>query len=187
MNIIKQIAAAILLAATVFTAKAQTIVAVESQKNALVLQVTPQKQLNALYFGGKLANQSEYEAIAKQYKYISHTGEANQAYSTSGSTNILEPALAVTHADGNRSLALKYVDHKTTNISDNITLVSINLRDSVYNFEVTLNYQTYIKENVTEQWTVIKHHEKKEVVLNKYASANLYLQNNGYWLNHSPW
>ncbi len=184
MSIIKRIIPVILLAANIFTAKAQTIVAVESQKNALVLQVTPKKQLNALYFGTKLTNQSEYAAIAKQYRYISHTGEANMAYSTAGSIDILEPALAVTHADGNRSLALKYVDHTTTKISDNITLVSINLRDSVYNFDVTLNYQTYIKENVTEQWTVIKHHEKKDVVLNKYASANLYLQNNGYWLNH---
>lgn len=185
MTIIKRISLVALLLAPVFTTKAQTIVAAESKQNALVLQVTAKKQLDALYFGNKLANDGEYKAIAKQYHYISSTGEANQAYSTAGNINILEPAIAVTHADGNKSLALKYVDHKTTKISDDITLVTINLRDSVYNFEVALNYQTYINENVTEQWTVIKHHEKKDVVLNKYASANLYLQSGGdYWLNH---
>jgi alpha-galactosidase len=185
MTIIKRISLVALLLAPVFTIKAQTIVAAESNQNALVLQITPKKELNALYFGNKLANESEYKAIAKQYHYVSSTGEANQAYSTAGNINILEPAIAVTHADGNRSLALKYVDHKTTKISDDITLVTINLRDSVYNFEVSLNYQTYINENVTEQWTVIKHHEKKDVILNKYASANLYLQSGGdFWLNH---
>jgi alpha-galactosidase len=49
---------------------------------------------------------------------------------------------------------------------------------------VTLNYQTYYNENVTEQWSVITHHEKKDVVLNKYASANLYVQADSYWLKH---
>jgi alpha-galactosidase len=36
---------------------------------------------------------------------------------------------------------------------------------------------------------VIKHHEKKDVVLNKYASANLYLQASSYWLRnyHGDW
>jgi alpha-galactosidase len=184
MTIIKRIVLITLLLAPAVVSKAQVIIAAESKQNALVLQVTPKKQLNALYFGAKLANSGEYASIAKQYRYISSTGEANQAYSTSGNVNILEPAIAVTHADGNRSLELKYVDHKTTKISDDINLVSITLRDSVYNFDVTLNYQTYFDENVTEQWTVIKHHEKRSVVLNKYASANLYLQNNSYWLTH---
>jgi alpha-galactosidase len=185
MNTLKRITLLALLLAGAQVTKAQTIIIpVQSKQNAMVLQVTAKKQLNMIYFGNKLSNANEYAAIAKQYKFTSHSGSYNIAYPTAGSHDLLEPALAVTHADGNKSLELQYVDHTTTKISDNISLVSINLRDSVYNFEVTLNYQTYIKENITEQWTVIKHHEKGNVVLNKYASANLYLQAGNYWLNH---
>ena len=90
----------------------------------------------------------------------------------------------MTHADGNKSLDLKYVNFTTTKLSDDVSLTSVNLKDSVYDFEVTLNYQTYFKEDVTEQWSVISHHEKADVILQKYASANLYLQANSYWLRH---
>ena len=47
-----------------------------------------------------------------------------------------------------------------------------------------MNYEAYANEDVIEQWSVITHHEKKDVVLEKYASANLYLQADTYWLNH---
>ncbi|HTH83682.1 MAG TPA: alpha-galactosidase [Mucilaginibacter sp.] len=184
MTTFKKIALVICLPAIILTAKAQTIIPVETKHNAMVLQVNAQRQLVMVYFGNKLSNKNEYDAIGKQYKYYSHTGEFNGAYTAAGSQNLLEPAIAVTHADGNKSLDLKYVNYTTTKISDDITLVSINLRDSVYDFEVTLNYQTYAAENVTEQWNVIRHHEKHDVVLNKYASANLYLQSGSYYLRH---
>ena len=184
MNSIKRIAHVTLLSANIWVVKAQTIIPVESKQSAMVLQINAQKQVSMIYFGNKLTNTAEYSTIAKQYKNASHTGEYNGAYTAAGSQNLLEPAIAVTHFDGNKSLDLKYVNHTTTKISDDITLVSINLRDSVYDFEVALNYQTYINENVTEQWSVIKHHEKKDVILNKYASVNFYLQAGSYWLRH---
>lgn len=177
-----------ILTTTAFTANAQTI-PIETKNDALVLQVSNDKRLNIVYFGDRLSDKSEYPSIAKTYKLDHSTNDYNSAYTTSGTRNLLEPAISVTHADGNRSLDLQYVDHKVTQISDDISLLSINLRDSVYDFEVTLNYQTYFNENVTEQWSVIKHHEKKDVVLNKYASANLYFQSGSYWLKnyHGDW
>ncbi|HEY4198009.1 MAG TPA: alpha-galactosidase, partial [Mucilaginibacter sp.] len=131
----------------------------------------------------------EYNEVAKTYHLNGNTNDYNSAYTTSGARNLLEPAISVTHADGNKSLDLQYVSHAVTKISDDVSLLSINLKDSVYDFEVTLNYQTYFNENVTEQWSVIRHHEKKDVVLNKYASANLYLQAGSYWLKnyHGDW
>ena len=168
-----------------FIANAQTItIPIETKQNAMVLQVSPEKYLETVYFGKKLSDKNEYSAIAGAYKYNLTTSGYNSAYTTSGSLNLLEPAISVTHADGNKSLDLKYVNHTTTKISDDISLVSITMRDSVYDFEVTLYYQTYFNENVTEQWSVIKHHEKHDVVLNKYASANLYLRAGSYWLKH---
>ena len=161
--------------------KAQpVIIPIESGQNVLVLRITPEKYLDMVYFGNKLTDKSQYAAFAKG----DIGNEYNSAYTTSGTRNLLEPAIAVTHADGNKSLDLKYVGYKTVDISDDIKLTSITLKDSIYNFEVTLNYQTYFIENVTEQWSVITHYEKHDVVLNKYASANLYMQASGYWLKH---
>ncbi|MDO3625014.1 alpha-galactosidase [Mucilaginibacter sp. BT774] len=168
--------------------KAQTI-PVETKDHALVLRVSNDKHLDMVYFGGRLADKNEYTTIAKTYRMDDKTDEYNSAYTPAGSRNLLEPAIAVTHADGNKSLDLEYVDHKVTKVNDDVSLLTINLKDPVYDFQVTLNYQTYFDENVTEQWSVIKHHEKKDVVLNKYASANLYLQAGSYWLRnyHGDW
>jgi alpha-galactosidase len=176
------------VAMSTMNVKAQSI-PIESKDNALVLQVSPDKHLDMVYFGNKLSDKNEYSTIAKAYRLNRNTDEYNSAYTTSGTRNLLEPAISVTHADGNKSLDLQYVNHTVTKINDDVSLVVISLKDSVYDFEVTLNYQTYFNENVTEQWSVIKHHEKKDVVLNKYASANLYLQAGSYWLKnyHGDW
>ncbi|MGZ3812656.1 MAG: alpha-galactosidase [Mucilaginibacter sp.] len=171
-----------------FAGKAQ-VIPIESKDNALVLQVTAEKHLNTVYFGNKLSDNKEYSSIAKVYHLDGNTEGYNSAYTSSGTSNLLEPAISVTHADGNRSLDLQYVSHSVTRINDDVNLITISLKDPVYDFEVILYYQTYFKENVTEQWSVIKHHEKKDVVLNKYASANLYLQGGSYWLKnyHGDW
>src|SRR5690606_2710889 len=108
----------------------------------------------------------------------------------SGSKNLLEPAITVTHADGNTSLDLLYVSKKVTSIGNGITQTEILLKDSVYPLEVRLFYVAYFDNDVIEQWTTIKHSEKSSVLLNKYASANLYLQgHNEFWLNqyHGDW
>lgn len=167
------------------TADAQSItIPIETKSNAMVLQVSPEKHLNTVYFGKKLSDRSEYGDIAKDYRLEGNADGYNSAYTPAGARNLLEPAIEVTHADGNPSLDLKYVSHTIKKISGDISLLTINLRDSVYDFEVALNYETYYNEDVVEQWSVIIHHEKQDVLLHKYASANLYLQAPGYWLRH---
>ena len=68
-------------------------------------------------------------------------------------------------------------------------LLTVTLKDPAYNFDVKLCYKTFFKEDVTEQWSVIEHHEKGAVTLSKFASANLYLKANGFWLKqyHGNW
>jgi len=184
-TVLGRIAVIFFFATGIFAAKAQSVVIpIESKQNAMVLQVSPEKYLETIYFGNKLSDKKEYDAIAQVYGTSRNTNGYNSAYTTSGTRNLLEPAISVTHADGNKSLDLKYVSYTRTKLNEDVSLVSINLKDSVYDFEVTLNYQTYINENVTEQWSVIKHNEKQGVVLNKYGSANLYLQAGSYWLKH---
>ncbi len=162
---------------------------VETQHNALVLQTDANKNLKMVYFGAKLSNTTEYARIQKMYNQKDDSGILNSAYTPSGSANLAEPAITVTHANGDKSLNLAYVSHEVTKVADDISLLTVTLKDPVYDFEVKLYYKTYFKEDVTEQWSVIKHGEKGEVVLNKFASANLNLKGDGFWLKqyHGNW
>lgn len=168
----------------------QVNIPIETQHNALVLQVDAGKNLKTVYFGQKLSNPSEYGQVPGVYKQAEDvTGILNSAYTPSGSRNLLEPAITVTHADGNNSLDLRYVSHEVKKVSDDVSLLSIVLKDPVYDFQVTLFYKSYFKDDVMEQWTVIKHREKGNVTLQKFASANLYLKAGSFWLNqyHGDW
>ncbi len=169
---------------------AQVIIPVETAHNALLLQSDKAGELNTVYFGKKLANVNEYEKAADLYKNpADYTGLLASAYTPSGSRNLAEPAISVTHNDGNKSLDLRYISHQFTKVSDDISLLSIKLKDPVYSFEVTLYYKLYYQEDVIEQWSVIHHQEKGNVILDKYASANLYLRAGSYWLRqyHGDW
>lgn len=171
--------------------KAQTInIPIETQNTALVLQADENKNLSIIYFGKKLNSREEYEKIPLLYKQTSdYTGMLNSAYTPSGSRNLFEPAITVTHADGNNSLDLRYVSHKVSKQEENVSLLSIVLKDPVYDFQVTLYYKSYLKEDVLEQWSAIRHGERGNVTLHKFASANLYIKAGSYWLNqyHGDW
>ncbi|MFA6083996.1 alpha-galactosidase [Mucilaginibacter sp.] len=169
---------------------AQVVIPVITSHNAMLLQADKGGDLKTIYFGKKLADQAEYKKITEVYKTSAdYTGVLNSAYTSSGSRNLAEPAISVTHADGNKSLDLKYISHKIENIGNDVSLVSILLKDPAYPVEVTLYYKLYYKEDVIEQWSVIRHHEKGNIVLDKYASANLYLKAGSYWLRqyHGDW
>jgi alpha-galactosidase len=162
---------------------------VETRNNALVLGVDDKKDVNVIYYGRKLNGSLEYGKIQDEYKQQDYTGMLASAYTSSGSRNLAEPAIAVTHADGNKSLDLKYASHQVTAPAEGVSLLAIQLKDPVYDFEVTLYYKSYFEEDVIEQWSVIRHKEKGDVTLNKFASANLYLKGQSFWLRqfHGDW
>jgi alpha-galactosidase len=167
-----------------------TLIPIETAGNALVLGVNKDKDLSILYYGKKLANTAEYELTSQVYRQTGdYTQVLDAAYSSSGSRNLVEPAITVTHADGNNSLDLRYVSHQTISLQPGISQTSVLLRDPVYGFEVTLFYKTYSKQDLIEQWNVIKHNEKGKVILHKYASANLHLKAKSFWLRqyHGDW
>lgn len=169
------------------SSQAQTPVTIpmETDQYALVLQTDAEQRLGTIYFGGKLPRAGEYAGIPAQYRSVEdNAGVYHHVYTPSGTWNLAEPAIAVTHADGNKSLELHYVSHESKKTDANTTVTSILLRDPVYPFEVTLYYKYWAKENVFEQWSVIRHREKAAVRLQKYASANLYFQADQYYLTH---
>ncbi|WP_367755746.1 alpha-galactosidase [Flavobacterium sp. WC2430] len=156
---------------------------IATNSNMMLLQTDNDNRLMTVYFGKPLENENEFAAVSAGYNYdYSNQGIYNSAYTPSGTWNLSEPAIQVKHADGNTSLELKYVSHKIEKIDANSSLTSIVLKDPVYPFEVTLFYKVWPKENVIEQWTEIKHNEKKAVLLQKYASANLFFGGKNFYL-----
>ncbi|MBS1567058.1 MAG: alpha-galactosidase, partial [Bacteroidetes bacterium] len=170
-------------------AAAPVQVSILTAGSAVVLQTDKYNNIGIIYTGKRLES-DEYALIPAQYKQSGDDGGMlSHAYTPSGTRNLVEPAITVTHADGNNSLDLHYVSHQVTKIDDNITLTTVLLKDPVYDFEVTLYYKAFYNENVIEQWSGIRHREKGEVVLHKFASANLYLRSSSFWLRqyHGNW
>jgi len=180
-----------LLSVLSVTLQAQTtLIPIETAGNALVLRVEPNKDLHTIYYGRRLSNTTEYALVSSVYRQPGDPSDLfNSAYTPSGSRNLIEPAISVTHADGNYSLDLRFVSQQISKISDDVSQLAILLKDPIYDFEVTLYYKSYFKEDVIEQWSAIRHHEKGNVILHKYASANLHLQAGSYWLRqyHGDW
>jgi len=178
----------LILVTEAFVTKAQNaIIPIETKSNAIVLQVTTDGYLNEIYFGKKLTDKSEYRQT-QHFFHLDGNGVFNSAY-TGTTRNLLEPAFAVTHADGNKTTDLKYVSQSVDKISDDVSQFNISLKDPVYDVQVVLHYKVYYADDIIEQWSTIEHHEKKNISLNKYASANLLIQAKSYWLKqyHGEW
>ncbi|MFV5693995.1 glycoside hydrolase family 36 N-terminal domain-containing protein [Flavobacterium sp. LB3P122] len=169
---------------TIINLSAQTVtIPIVTSNNMILLQTDSNNRLRTVYFGKPLEIESEYVAVSAGYNYdLSNQGIYNSSYTFSGTWNLSEPAIQVKHADGNTSLELKYVSHKIEKIDANISTTSIVLKDPIYPFEVTLFYKVWAKENIIEQWTEIKNKEKKALLLQKYASANLYFAGKDFYL-----
>lgn len=170
---------------------AQKTIRVSTDKTDLVLKVSPKGRLYQVYLGDKLRNPADYdhlpwEVYASSDAAVSTRG--HEAYAASGGEDFFEPAVAVTHADGNKTTYLYYqnVEQKAVNGG---TETIITLRDQVYPLTVRLHYVAYPKENVIKAWSEISHQEKAPVVLWRYSSAMLYFKADRYFLTsyHGDW
>ena len=160
---------------------------IETQNTALILKVGKNGLLYQSYLGTKLRDNSGYNAVSKESTKTFVVNDGNplvnlrhQAYPTFGTENLFEPAIRMSHNDGNPSLELNYVNHSTQKLDANTTETIIKLKDPVYPVEVTLHYKAFYNENTIEQWTEIVHNEKKSVVLYNYASSMLHFDADHY-------
>ena len=111
------------------------IIAAGTSNTDLVYKVNGRDgRLYQSYLGAKLVN----TAVLSQLRDAGHL-----AYATFGTDNLFEPAIRMTHNDGNPSLELKYVSHNTEKPDANVTITHILLKDPEYPVEVTLNIKTY--------------------------------------------
>jgi alpha-galactosidase len=176
---------------TSIMASAQKTIRVSTDKTDLVMQVSPKGRLYQVYLGDKLKNPSDYNQL-KWDVYAASDGavcqRGHEVYATSGAEDFFEPAVAVTHADGNMTTYLYYQSSEEKAISGGVETI-ITLKDKVYPLTVKLHYAAYPKENVIKAWSEISHKEKAPVTLWRYSSTMLYFKANKYFVTnyHSDW
>lgn len=173
------------------TALNAQIVRVSTQNTDLVLKVSPKGRLYQVYYGDKLKNVADYDNISWNTYAASDgavTTRGHEVYATSGNEDYFEPAVAITHADGNMTTYLYYKGVETKAI-DGGTETIITLQDNKYPDTVKLHYAAYDKENVIKAWTEISHNEKSAVTLWRYSSTMLYFDASKYFVTtyHSDW
>jgi len=180
-----------IIATCQFSLHGQVItIPIETNDHAIVLQTDKNNLLRTVYFGKRLNSSTEYAASSKVNRLDDENiGIHNAVYTSAGTWNLAEPAIQVKHNDGNTSLELKYASHSQEQPDANTTLTRIILKDNVYPFQATLYYKVWKNENVIEQWTELQHTEKKPVLMQKYASANLYFADRDLYLRtfHGLW
>lgn len=183
-------APAISLMALAHPSEGKTI-RIATDSTDLILKVGENGRLYQTYLGPKLIDGEE----ASNLDWFQHAGSDGavskrgwEVYSASGNEEFFEPALGVTHADGNPTTYLYYEDSRVTQVEGG-TQTDILLRDDKYPFEVTLHYVAYPAENVIKTWTDIRHDEKSPVTFSGYASAMLYFNEAAYYLTEfsSDW
>lgn len=114
-NIIKPTLAMMALTLASATVNAQTI-RVSTDKTDLVLKVSPKGRLYQTYLGDKLKNAADYDQISWNTYAASDgavTTRGHEVYAGSGNEDYFEPAVAITHADGNMTTYLYYKGSET--------------------------------------------------------------------------
>lgn len=134
---------------------------IETAHAALGLYVDDEGRLFQRSFGAKSADEPD----------------GRLAFPVSGDGWIFEPALEVTHADGNTSTDLRVV--KTSAEGD---LTRIELKDPAYPFFVDLCFRAYPDEDVIEAWTEVRHEEHGSVTLTQFASSAPAFDAGEHWL-----
>ena len=157
----------------------------------LVLQVAENNRLYQVYFGEKISSDASFGHFDWKIKPGSDGSygiRGREAYPGSGCEDSFEPALAITHADGNLTTYLYYKGHEQKAVNGGTETI-IRLADDKYADEVTLHYVAYNKENVIKTWSEIRHNEKKAITLWRYASGMFYFNADKYFLTnyHSDW
>jgi len=166
-------------------ANGSQLIRISTNETDLILNVAQNGRLYQKYFGPKLMNESDlnqFKDIRRGHGIPPTGSNSNEVYQTSGAEDYYEPALAITHVDGNMTTYLKYVTSEVKNQDSNVEETIITLKDDVYPVTVKIHYATFAKENIFKTWTEISHNEKGAILMDRYASSMLYMNNTAYYL-----
>lgn len=183
-NIFRFLAVLFMVVSSPVLSKENKIIRISTDNIDLILQVAENGRLYQSYFGAKLLNEEDLNNLGWMVYPASDASVSPrgwEVYSGSGNEDFFEPAIGITHNDGNSSTWL-YFESSSSRKVEGGTQTDIVLRDDKYPVEVTLHYIAYAKENVIKTWTDIKHKERKAISLSAYASTMLYFGRSNYYL-----
>ena len=157
---------------------AQTNEVLISTENTSLLLDAPMGGVPKIMYYGARINENEAKQIEEN-----GLSYGKEAYPVFGINCVTEPALMVSHADGNMSLDMEITGIKEEKTND-ATLYTITLKDKVYPFTIDLVYKAYDNSDVIELWSEIAHQEKKSVILKQYASGYMPIRRGDVWMSH---
>ena len=151
--------------------------------NSYAMGVSPDGELQHLYWGGPLWRIEDLPA-AKQQRDISsfdpHQMLENEEYPGWGGPRYYEPALKITRADGNRDLVLHYVSHEIH--GDELNIILKDIRDDI---EATLHYRAYPDTGIVSRWSTIRNKANQKITIESAQSAAWYMpRGEGYRLSY---
>ena len=136
----------------------QKFIRIQTDDTELILQVAENGRLYQSWFGERLLHESDLRNLPWAVRAGSDGSVSRrgwEVYSGSGNEDYFEPAIAVTHNDGNPSTWLYYVSSHSEPVKGG-THTEITLRDDQYPVEVTLHYVAYAEENVFKTFIMLK-------------------------------
>jgi alpha-galactosidase len=149
------------------------LITISTAHSSLRLEVGKDGRLNEIGYGSNLRKGFRSDISERDSEFYPQFGD--------GYT--FEPALKVTHADGNTSTDLIYSNDTTEAIDTNSSLTRITLKDPAYpDLVVSVCFKTYAREDVIESWSVIANSANEPVTLSRFASSSPLFQGKEYWL-----
>lgn len=161
----------------------QTI-SINTANTSLIMSVNKNK-LYHNYYGRRIADIPEY----KQILNFKHESFRYEAYPVFGGNYIEEPAMRVTHTDGNLSLCLHVQDVQQKEIDQNRTETIIKLKDAYYPFNVSLKFSAFHKQDIIESSVMFNHEENGDVKIHNVASFFMQFDKRKNYLTqfHGDW
>lgn len=94
-----------------------------------------------------------------------------------------EPAMSVTHPDGNMTLDMKITGIERYTDKDGASIVAINTTDRHYPFDIVVKYRTYPNSEIIETWAEATNRQKGTVLLRQFASASMPVKKGDVWMS----
>lgn len=176
-------AAAAMMAFSAVAKESGPVINVRTQGISMILRAEDDGRLTTLHFGGAIDDAS----ALMDYDNGIHKGHGSpyETYPAEGWRVFNEPALAITHRNGDLNTELRYVSHESRVLSDNnITETVIHLADAAEGTEVDLVYTAYAKQDIITSHSVIRNKEKGTIALRSYYSSALPIRADKFLLTH---
>jgi alpha-galactosidase len=141
----------------------------------MVFSEDPVQRLTQYYFGSAANAPTSYDPSQDKQ---------NMVYPGGNSIFFDQPAIRLTHFDGNTSVDLALVGHETIQIRPGVELLKLHLKDLFYPAYVTICIQAYSDLDLFEEWAEFMHQEPSPITLYDLASGTIERNDTSYVLRH---